>query len=637
MSSSMMNTPHAYYPYARWRLLPLESVTLTDGFWAHRQDINRRVTIPHGYQMLEQTDNLDNLRIAAGQIEGKFRGMVFQDSDVYKWLEAVGYALHLQPDPALQQQADSAIDLVAAAQMPDGYINSHIQVAAPNDRWADMDFGHELYCAGHLFQAAAAYTRATHTTKLLGIATRFADLLVATFGPDKRQGTSGHPEIETALVELYRVTGKPEYLALTRFFIDQRGKGVMRGIGWMKAEYHQDRVPVRQAETVEGHAVRAMYLNAGVTDLYLETGEEALLAALDRQWRSMAGSKLFITGGLGSRYEGEAFGDEYELPSDRCYCETCAAIGSVMWNLRMLLVTGDSRYADLMEHTLFNSVLSGISLDGQTFFYMNPLLSRGDYARKPWYEVACCPPNLMRLFGSLGQYVATYDGSGLQIHLYTSGIINASLSSGQPVSIAMQTEYPWQGRVKLTVKTADGSRWALRLRRPGWCPEAAVTVNEQPVDPPVVDVGYFVLDRAWQTGDVVELDLPMQPELIEAHPRVDAVRDSAAIQRGPLVYCLEATDHPHVNIMDIRVNETIPLQAVWRDDLAPGGLMAIQCSGYVLNQDEWQGRLYRRLSSSSRGSPHPLPLTAVPYFAWANRGPNAMRVWIPLCTPAVMV
>ncbi len=296
-------------PFARWRMLPLESISLTGGFWSSWQNLNRHITLQHGYQMLEQAGNFDNLRLAAGLIEGEYRGMVFQDSDIYKWLEAVGYELHNNPNPALQKQADEVIDLIASAQQADGYLNSYVQVASTDGRWADLDFGHELYCAGHLFQATAAYFRATHTTKLLEIATRFADLIAATFGPDKLQGACGHPEIEMALVELYRVTGKSTYLDLAKFFIDQRGKGVMRGMGWMKSEYHQDRVPVREADVIEGHAVRAMYLNAGVTDLYLETGEEALFAALDRQWHDLIAGKLFLTGGLGSRYEGEAFGD----------------------------------------------------------------------------------------------------------------------------------------------------------------------------------------------------------------------------------------------------------------------------------------------------------------------------------------
>jgi DUF1680 family protein len=538
----------------------------------------------------------------------------------------VGYTLHVNPDPALQRQAEGVIDLIAAAQQEDGYLNTYYQVVNPEGRWTDLDFGHELYCAGHLFQAAVAYTRATQTTKLLGVATRFADLIAATFGPNQRQGTCGHPEIEMALVELYRLTGKTAYLDLAKFFIDQRGKGVMRGMIWMKAEYHQDRVPVRQAEVVEGHAVRAMYLNAGVTDLYLETGEPALLSALNRQWCDMTGGKLFVTGGVGSRYEGEAFGDDYELPSDRCYCETCAAIGSVMWNWRMLLATGDGRYADLLEHTLYNGVLSGLALDGKHFFYMNPLLSRGGYERKPWYDCACCPPNLMRLLASLAQYFVTHDTTGWQVHLYNTSTVKLS---GQPVALSIQTDYPWQGEVRLTIDETDGSTWQLRLRNPDWCPAAAVAINGQMVEKPVSEAGYLVLERAWQPGDTVVLTLPMEPDLIEAHPRIDTVRDSLAIQRGPVVYCLEELDYPHTNLMDIRLDKTAPLNTVWREDIAAEGLMVIQASGYVLAPEEWHDHLYRRVSNRSELPHQPIPITAIPFFAWANRGPGAMRVWIP--------
>ncbi|HVO43283.1 MAG TPA: beta-L-arabinofuranosidase domain-containing protein [Aggregatilineales bacterium] len=607
-------------------MLPLESVAFTGGFWAHWQAINRQVTLQHGYQMLEQAGNFDNLRIAAGLKQGQFRGMVFQDSDVYKWLEAVAYELHVHPDPDLRQQADAVIDLVGAAQMPDGYINSYVQVVEPDGRWADLDFGHELYCAGHLFQAAAAYYRATHTTKLLDIAVCFADRIGSTFGPDKRQGTCGHPEVEMALVELYRVTGKSAYVDLAKFFIDQRGKGVMRGLNWMKAEYHQDRVPVRQQDIVEGHAVRAMYLNAGVADLYLETGEKALFDALDRQWEDMVSGKMFITGGLGSRYEGESFGDAYELPADRCYCETCAAIGSVMWNWRMLMITGEGRFADLMERTLYNGVLSGLALDGKHFFYMNPLLSRGGYAREEWYAVACCPPNLMRLLGSLAQYAVTRDGTGLQVHLYNTGTVNAVLPSGTRVILGLETDYPWQGQVRFTIKEADRSTWRLRLRLPEWCPQAAVTINGQPVEKPVIDSGYVVLEHGWMPGDVVDLMLPMEAYLIEAHPRVDAVRDSLAIQRGPILYCLEASSHPDINLLDVYLDERALLQAAW--NAALGGFMAIHASGYEL-KEEWQDRLYRRLSRREAASGRPITLEAIPYYAWANRGANTMRVWVP--------
>jgi DUF1680 family protein len=629
MATFEVKTARSSFPYARWQMLPLDAVRLTGGFWARWQDTNRRVTLLHGYEMLEQAGNFHNLRLAAGLIEGKFRGFHFLGSDLYKWLEAASYAVGTNPDPVLQQKVDGVIDLIAAAQQDDGYLNTYYQVVNPAGRWTDLDFGHELYSAGHLFQAAVAHYRATGSTRLLDVATRFADLIASTFGPNLRQGAPGHPEIEMAVVELYRVTGKAAYLDLARFFIDQRGKNVMRGMVWMKAEYHQDRVPVRQAEIVEGHVVRALYLNAGVTDLYLETGEAALLVALDRQWRDMTGGKLFITGGVGSRYEGEAFGDDYELPPDRCYCETCAAIASVLWNWRLLLVTGDGRYADLIERTLYDGVLSGLALDGKHFFYINPLLSRGDFERQPWYDCACCPPNLMRLLASLAQYFVTHDQTGLQVHLYNTSTARLTLNSGQPVVLSMQTDYPWQGEVTLSIDETDGSIWQLRLRKPDWCPVASVAINGETIENPAFESGYLVLERAWQPGDTVVLALSMRPELIEGHPHIDAIRDTLAIQRGPLIYCFEAADYPQINLMDVRLDKTAPLAAVWREDLVAGGLMAIQTSGYVLDNGEWRDRLYRRLSDRDDLSLQPIPLIAIPYYAWANRGPGAMRVWIP--------
>ncbi|HML22277.1 MAG TPA: glycoside hydrolase family 127 protein [Aggregatilinea sp.] len=626
MHSFELKLTDTYYPYARWHMLPLESIAFTSGFWADWQRINRQVTLLHGYQMLEKAGNLDNLRIAAGRIDSQYKGLAFLDSDVYKWLEGIAYEIHANPNAELQALADEVIDLIADAQAEDGYLNTYYQIVKPDGRWSDLDFGHELYCAGHLFQAAVAYYQATHTTKLLDVATRFADLLAATFGPDKRQGTAGHPEIEMALVDLYRTTGKRDYLDLAKFFIDQRGKNTMRGVGWLKAEYHQDRVPVREEDRIEGHAVRAMYLNAGVTDLYLETGETALLSSLDRQWEDMTVGKLFLTGGLGSRYEGEAFGDAYELPADQCYCETCAAIGSVMWNWRMLRVTGDSRYADLMERTLYNGVLSGMGLDGKHFFYMNPLMSRGGYERGEWQTCACCPPNLMRLLASLPQYSATVDDSGIQVHLYNSGTIEAG-----PVRLAVQTDYPWQGEIALSVEAAPDDAWQLRLRVPEWCSSASVSINGEPVSAPTLDAGYIVLDRVWKVGDSVVLSLPMEAQLIEAHPYVDAVRDSLAIQRGPVVYCFEAADHPGVNLMDVRLDDTAALHPAWRSsDWSPKGLMVIETEGQLAGADAWNKRLYRPARSAAASEPQTrVPLVAIPYFAWANRGENVMRVWIP--------
>ena len=616
--------------HSRWKALPLEAINLTGGFWAQRQRINRQISLQHGYDMLEKAGNFHNFRVAAGLEEGQYRGREFLDSDVYKWLEAAAYDLQLNPNEELQTKVDETIELIASAQQNDGYLNTYYQLVKPDERWSDLDFGHELYCAGHLFQAAVAHYRATAATSLLEIATRFADFICSQFGPDKRPGAPGHPEIEMALVELYRVTRKRAYLDLAAFFINQRGQGKMRGLGWLSAEYHQDRVPVRESSLVEGHAVRAMYLTAGVTDLYLETGETALLTALLRQWNDMVRHKLYLTGGLGSRYEGEAFGKAYELTPDQCYCETCAAIGSIMWNWRMLRATGERRFADLMERTLYNGFLSGVALTGTEFFYINPLLSQDGDQRREWYRVACCPPNIMRLLASLGQYIATRDANGLQIHLYNSATIKTELNDERPVALTMTTEYPWQGKVKLTIRDTDNLPWQLRLRLPDWCPEVSVTLNEQVLnDPPLAD-GYLVLDRIWQPGDVVVLNLKVESRFIEPHPRVDAIRNSLAIQRGPLIYCLEQIDC-QANLMDVRVDPASSLQASWQDELLPEGMVVVEALGYVIETDDWQDHLYRPVNEYQfAASATPVKLKAIPYYAWANRGAHAMRVWIPL-------
>jgi DUF1680 family protein len=619
-------------PYACWRTLPLGSVVLGKGFWAKWQAINRRSSLEHGYQMLERAGNLHNFRVASGREQGDYRGRNFLDSDVYKWLEAVADELARTPDSPLTDKADAVIDLIAAAQQPDGYLNTYFQIVEPDKRWTDLDHSHELYCFGHLFQAAVAYHRVTSDVRLLNVARRAADYIDSIFGPDKRHGTCGHPEIEMALVELYRETGQRRYLDLAKFFIDQRGQGKMRGLGWYGPEYHQDRVPVRQADRVEGHAVRAMYLLAGVTDLYLETGEQALRDSLLRQWRDMTGGKLYITGGVGARYEGESFGEPYELPSDQCYCETCAAIGSIMWNWRMLLVTGEARFADVMEQTLYNGFLSGASLDGTHFFYINPLLSRGGYQRAEWYGVACCPPNIMRTVGSIESYLATGDATGVQIHLYDSAAITVDREAGSATRLHMETDYPWQGQITITVDQTDGTPWALALRIPGWCHGASIRLNGVAISVPAKASSYAVIERIWQPGDVVELTLPLEGQLITAHPLIDPARGSAAIMRGPLVYCLEQVDQASaVDIMQVQIDDTQPLEAHWDEGLL-GGVMTICAAGHVIDTASWAGTLYRPLAAAGDPPSQSARLKAIPYHLWGNRGPDAMRVWIPRST-----
>ena len=410
-----MHTSPTPQAYTRWRPLPLQSAQFLGGFWGERQAVNR-ASVLHGHHMLEKSGTLNNFRLAgrAARGEGTFQGFVFQDSDAHKWLEALALMLALGPDAELEALADETIALLASAQQPDGYLNSHFTVAKPGERWTDLEWAHELYCAGHLIEAGIAHHRATGKTSLLDIARRFADHIDSIFGPSQREGACGHPEIELALVELYRETGEARYLKLASFFVDQRGRGRVSGLRHVGPGYMQERVPLREAVVVEGHAVRQLYLNAGATDLYLETGERAWLETMRRLWQDMTTHKMYLTGGFGSRSYGEAFGEAYELPSREAYCETCAAIAAMMWNWRMLLATGEARFADALERSLYNGFLSGVALDGQRFFYENPLQSAGGYERQEWFACACCPPNVMRQIALVSHYLATTDATGAQ-------------------------------------------------------------------------------------------------------------------------------------------------------------------------------------------------------------------------------
>lgn len=621
MDVSTCNSPHA-----RYRALPLQNIEVADGFWSRLQTLNRAVTIPDGYEKLERAGNFANLRRAAGWSDEPYRGPVFMDEDVYKWLEAVSQEIRRTGDAELVKLAAETIALLAAAQQEDGYLNSYYQVAEPGRRWTDLDHGHEMYCAGHLIQAAVAHHRATGSSALLDIARRMADHIAGTFGPGRREGTDGHPEIEMALVELYRETGEARYLKLAEFLVNQRGKGRMVGLGPYGPEYHQDRVPVREAQQVEGHAVRQVYLGAGVTDIYMETGEQALLDAMLRLAHDATTHKMYITGGYGSRFEGESFGDPYELPSDRCYCETCAAIGAMLWYWRLLLAGGDGRFADHIERTLYNGFLSGLAQDGQHYFYINALQSRIGAERPGWHSVACCPPNIVRQIATVGHYIATQDDSGVQIHQYISSTLRAG-SERDARTLRLETDYPWRGLVRLTVEETGATPWELSLRIPGWCHDTRLSVNGEAVEP-VRPGTYTSIERVWSPGDVVELELAITPAWVQPHPRVDAVRSSVAITRGPLVYCLEETDHPGgIDLQDVRADVSVPLTERWQEDLL-GGVMLVEAQGLVEDAAAWGDDLYRPLGADS-ASRTSLTLKAIPYYAWANRGPAGMRVWVP--------
>ncbi len=634
MSAGPVNTSHS--PFATIRAPGLTDYRFADGFWAHRQDINRSVSLRHGYRQLEKSGNFNNLLLAAGCGTDKYRDPVFMDSDVYKWLEAAAYELGSRPDAELARMVDAAVTLIEGAQAEDGYLNSYWQVVEPTRRWQDLQHGHELYCAGHLIQAAVAHTRATGDQRLLNVARRFADYIDTVFGPGKTPGTPGHPEIETALVELYRETQVARYLRLAQAFVDRRGHGLLGEHRLGGAAYYQDHLPVHEAATMEGHAVRQLYLTAGLTDLYLETGEAALMAALERQWVDMTTRKLHVTGGLGARHAGEAFGEAYELPNDRAYCETCAQIAGIHWAWRMLLATGEGRFADLMELALYNAFLSGVSLDGQRYFYVNPLQSRGvapalgskRIERPEWHGCACCPPNVMRLLASLPHYFFTTTDNGIQLHHFAPGAVTTTVG-GAPVQLTVTTEYPWQGRIVARVEQTPPTAWTLRVRVPAWCRQASLWVNDAPAALTQAN-GYAVIEREWHTGDSVQLELDMPVTLLTGHPRIDPTRGSVALRRGPLVYCFEQVDQDaDVDILDAQIDAHTPAAAVWRADLLDG-VVQIEAAGYRQDLDGWDGSLYRPLEEAQNGRAAPVTLRAIPYYAWANRGPNAMRVWIPL-------
>lgn len=509
-------------PDSRAALRPA-AVGIDTGFWQARRASNAHVSIPQGPALLEAAGNLHNLRLAAGTAAGEFRGAYpFVDTDVYKWLEAAAWQLaqspgedlapdgHLAPDAELAAEVGRIVALVAGAQQPDGYLNTWFQLVKGGERYKDLRWGHELYCAGHLIQAAVAHHRATGSGELLDVARKFADHVDSVFGPPGSgkpiDGIDGHPEVETALVELYRETGERRYLDLAAYFVDRYGHGLLGG-----EAYCQDRVLLREATNVEGHAVRQLYLLAAAADLATETGDAELRTAAERLWQAMTTTKTHLTGGLGAHHEEEDFGDPYELPNERAYCETCAAIASIQWSWRMALLTGEARYSDLIERTLYNGFLAGVSLDGERWLYVNPLQVRdghtdpgGDQSarRTRWFRCACCPPNVMRLLASLEHYLASSDDNGLQIHQYVSGRYASDLAV-----IRAETDYPWHGTIALTVEETAAEPWTLSLRIPQWCREFRVRCGQETYEGSVAD-GWLRLERTWSPGDQVVLELP---------------------------------------------------------------------------------------------------------------------------------
>lgn len=607
---------------ARLTPLPLSAVQLDPasllGGW---QEVNAAATIPHCVDNLRRTGVIANFRrLSSGGPDG-FQGMWFADSDLYKTLEAIGWEMARTGTKRWAGFLSEVADLIEQVQTPDGYLNTRVQGTPGEEPFSHLDYSHELYCAGHLIQAAVAIHRGGGGPRFLAIARRFADLIVRTFGEQASPLVDGHPEVETALIELYRETGEESYLRAAELQIERRGHRVLPA-GHFGSQYYQDHLPVRAATEAIGHSVRQLYLAAGVTDLQLENGDETLLHAMRQLWDSAFGTKMYITGGHGSRHRDEAYGDPFELPPDRAYAETCASIAALQWSWRMLLATGQARYAEEMERALLNAIAASTTPDGTAFFYSNPLQLRTGHdgstedspsERLPWYDCACCPPNLARLFASLHGYAGTSDASGLQLHLLAAGSFTADT-----LTAVVETGYPWSGDVLVTVE-GEGD---LAVRIPSWAEGATVAVTGGKIFAEPMPGEY--LRVACENGATVRLTLPMTPRLVRADRRTDAVRGCVAVERGPIVYCVEQADLPDgIVVEQLSLDSSAGIfDEVTPDDVVP---IRLRLSAVVSPLDS---ALYQPYQEEAAGTP--VAVSAIPYYAWANRGPGAMRVWLPL-------
>jgi DUF1680 family protein len=623
------------YPIAP---VPFTSVRLTDTFWARRLEINRTVTIPFGFAKSEQEGRMRNFERAAHLRGGAYEGqMPFDDTDVYKLIEGASYSLQSQPDPQLDKFLDGLIAKIAAAQEPDGYLTTYKTIdprrspaswVKAGPRWEQELYGsHELYNAGHLLEAGYAHYRATGKRSLLDVGTRFADLIDRTFGPGKLATPPGHQIVETGLIKLAGVTGDARYQKLARFFLDQRGNAAGHKLA---GPDNQDHLPVTQQSEAVGHAVRAAYMYAGMVDIATLEGDAGYHAAVDRLWEDVVGRKMYLTGAIGARHQGEAFGGAYELPNKTAYGETCASIASVYWNQRMFLQSGDAKYIDVLERTLYNAVTAGVSLTGDRFFYPNPLeadgrnpFNRGGVTRKPWFDCSCCPTNLARFIPAIPEYVYAREDGVLYVNLFVASEAKVDLGGGE-VAVKQETAYPWDGAITIRVAPARPQTFEVRVRIPGWAqehpvpsslyryagaPQPRFTLRVNGHDAAAtVTKGYAVLARTWSPGDLITLDLPMSVRRVLADDRVADDRGRVALERGPLVYCAEGIDNDG-SALDIVVPDGARLTAERRPDLL-GGVTVLH--GDVTNR---QGRARR--------------LTAIPYYAWSNRGPGQMEVWFP--------
>lgn len=615
---------------SKLRSVPVRAVKLGPGFWTPRIETNRRVSLPTLLKLLEQHGVVDNFRRLAGRKNVERRGPLYTDSDLFKWMEAAAFMLQSGDDPAVRSLLDKMVDEVAAAQGKDGYLNTYYAMERANERFTNFRHGHELYCLGHLLQAGIAYYRATGERRLLDVGIRYADYAAATLGPGKKPAVTGHPELELALAELYRTTGERRYLDFANYLLNAERPELK--LSERDISYLFSGIPFTSRTKFEGHSVRAMYAAAGATDYLAETGDAATRDTLERLWRDLVAGKMYITGSVGSRENGEAIGEPYELPNEQAYTETCGAIGNYMWNWRMLNVTGDAKFADVAERALYNGVLSGVSLSGDHYFYRNPLSSLGRTERKPWYTTTCCPPNIQRTLASLPGYFYSTNAEGLWTHLYHNSQLDWQTEGGRKIRVTQATDYPWKNVVDLTVSPESAGRFNLYLRIPEWCDRARVTINranEQTVFKPG---SYVELNRVWQPADKVRLVFDMPVKLIAANPRVRDNYGRVAVQRGPLVYCLEGVgevDQPSpfdVSLL-ISANPNDDFATEFRPNLL-GGVTVIRAKAVVASASSLKKPLYQVLGTESQTGKQ-VEVTLIPYYAWANRGPAEMEVWLP--------
>jgi len=633
--------------------IPFTEVSINDAFWSIRTETNRKVTIPFAFKKCEETGRINNFLKAAGKMEGKFEGIRYNDSDVFKIIEGASYSLRLHPDPKLEKYLDDLIAIIAAAQEDDGYLYTARTIDPENPapgagetRWSKLRGSHELYNVGHMYEAAVAHYLATGKRTFLDVAIKNADLLVKTFGPDKKHDMPGHQETEIGLVKLYQVTGNDKYLKLARFFLNERGKAhdgefypeSSRFALYNRTKHIQDHKPVLEQEEAVGHAVRAAYMYAGMADVAALTGNVNYVSAINRIWENVVSKKLYLTGGIGSRHDGEAFGDNYELPNLTAYNETCAAIGNVMWNHRLFLLFGETKYLDVLERVLYNGLISGVSLSGDLFFYPNPLESDGEFkfnqgalTRKPWFDCACCPGNLARFLPSIPGYIYANKSNTLYINLFVSSYAKIKMANNT-VTIKQESNYPWEGDINITVNPERSEKFAIYVRIPGWAQNQPVPSNlyryikksEEKVSLKVngdsvklnMDKGFARILRKWKKGDMIELDLPMPIRRVLCNEKVEENRGKVALERGPIVYCAEEVDNGK-NVRKLVIPDNVVLRSEYQKDLV-GGVVIIHGIFPGLN-------LSKEGKSEAKNKKK---FVAIPYYAWGYRGEGKMAVWL---------